>query len=299
MDRLSAMLIFVRIVQKGSFSSVANEMGLSQSSVSKKVSALEDYIGSRLIKRSSRQIILTEVGVNYYEQCQTILDSVDKAENQARESTSDPAGNLRVSLPTTFGRLYVAPQLNAFMNQYPRIKIDLKLVDHKVDLLTEGIDLALRIGELQDSSLVAKILGHSHRILVASPSYILKHGEPKHPSELIGHNCMVYSLLNNVNNWELQEQGKKLTVPIQGDFQANNGDVLLEMALQGKGIAFLPSWMVNRNLLEGHLVTILSEFTPPSIPIYALYPKDRYLPSKVKCFIEFLKIKLECVEILQ
>jgi len=298
-DRLSAMLIFVRIVQQGSFSAVAKEMRLSQSSVSKKVSALEDYIGSRLIKRSSRQIVLTEVGVNYYEQCLTILDGVDEAETQAREFTSDPAGNLRVTLPTTFGRHYVMPYLSTFMNQYPKINVDLRLLDHRVDLITDGIDMALRIGELQDSSLIAKTLGHSHKVLVASPSYLLQRGTPQHPNELMTHNCMVYSLLSSVSSWELQEQGKKLVVQVQGDFQANNGDALRQMALQSKGIVFLPIWIVQQDLLAGRLVEVLNEFTPAPLPIYALYPKDRYMPSKVKCFIEFLKQQLGKVEMLQ
>jgi len=299
MDRLSAMHIFVRIVQQGSFSAVADEMGLSQSSVSKKVSALEDYIGSRLINRSSRQIVLTEVGTNYYEQCLGILERVDKAETQAKEFTSDPAGLLKVTLPTTFGRLHVVPYLSDFMNQYPKIKVDLKLLDHKVDLVTEGIDLALRIGELQDSSLVATTLGHSRRIVVASQAYLKRNGTPKHPSELVGHNCLVYSLLSSVNSWQLREQGKDIVVQVQGDFQANNGDVLQEMALQDKGIAFLPSWLIKQDVQAGRLIEILSEFSPAPMPIYALYPKDRYMPLKVRFFIDFLKKRLEKVGILQ
>ena len=299
MDRLSAMHIFVRIVQQGSFSAVADEMRLSQSSVSKKVSALEDYIGSRLINRSSRQLVLTEVGANYYEQCLGILENVDKAETQAKEFTSDPAGSLKVTLPTTFGSLHVVPFLGAFMNQYPKIKVDLKLLDHRVDLVAEGIDLALRIGELQDSSMVATPLGHSRRTVVASQAYLKQHGAPKHPNELVNHNCLVYSLLSKVNNWQFQEQGKDFLVQVQGDFQANNGDVVQQMALQDRGIAFLPRWLIKQELQAGRLTEILAEFSPTPMPIYALYPKDRYMPLKVRFFIDFLKQQLEKAAILQ
>ncbi|MEH6577726.1 MAG: LysR family transcriptional regulator [Amphritea sp.] len=299
MDRLTAMRIFVRVVQTESFSAVAEEMRISQSSVSKKISALESYIGSRLLTRSSRKIMLSEVGSGYYEHCLSILADVEKAEVQAKGLTADPAGTLRISIPTIFGRLYIVPHISRFMDTYPNIKVDMKLLDSRVDLVGEGIDVAIRIGQLADSTLVARTLGVAYRTLVASDEYLKRHGTPQHPSELRQHNCLVYSLLSTQNDWHFIEKGKEITVQVDGYFQANSGDVVQQMVLADQGIAFLPRWLVQEDIDAGRMLEVLPEYAPDAMPINAIYPHNRYTPLKVSCFIDFIQALFQDKDVLQ
>lgn len=289
MDQLTAMRIFTRVVETGSFSAVAKELGIGQSTVSKRLAALEVKLGTRLLARTSRKLSLTEVGSDYYERCLPILMELDEAEASVSSMMSNPKGVLRVNVPVSFGQRHVIPRMPEFLQACPKVKLDIMLMDRQVDLIAEGIDVAVRIGILDDSSLVATHLGDSPRLLVASKSYLDKHGRPNHPQELKNFDCLVYSLLSTGNIWHFQRQGKKFTVPVKGNFQANNSDAVREMALAGTGIMALPKWMSHPYIQNGELDIILQEYTLQGFPIQAVYPHNRYVPSKVRSFVNFLQ----------
>ena len=210
MEQITAMKLFTRVVQTGSFSAVARESGISQSSVSKNLAALEAKLGARLLARTSRKLNLTEVGCDYYERCLPILMEIDEAEATVRSMTINPAGVLRVNVPVSFGQRHVIPRMPEFMRAYPNVKIDIMLLDRQVDLVAEGVDVAIRIDILDDSSLIARRLGDSPRLLVASKTYLQKHGRPNHPDELKNFDCLVYSLLSTGNIWHFLHQGKEI-----------------------------------------------------------------------------------------
>lgn len=289
MDQLTSMRLFVRVVQTGSFTGVARESGFSQSSVSKHLAALEAVLGTRLLSRTSRKLSLTEVGSEYYERCLNILADVDEAQSAATSMVSNPNGTLRVSAPVAFGQRHIIPHMPNFLQNYPDIKLNIMMMDRQVDLVADGIDVAIRIGALEDSALIAKRLGDSPRLVVASKTYLDTHGRPDHPDDLKDHNCLVYSLLSTMNVWHYQQEGKKSAVQVNGTFQANNSDAVLQMALAGCGIMIMPKWMSGTGILDGQLEAILTNYTFQGVPIQAVYLDKRYVPSKVSSFVSFLK----------
>ena len=298
MDQLSAMQAFVRVVQTGSFSAVAREQATSQATISKRVAALEEYLGAKLLTRSSRATSVTQVGANYYERCVAILGELEEADADARSLTASPKGILRISAPVIFGNIFIDPYVPEFLSIYPEIKIDLQLSDKFVDLISEGIDVAIRAKQLENSALIARPLLDNPRIVVATPGYLTAHGTPKHPHELDEHNCLLYSLESTPNIWNFNRSGKRLSVQVRGNFQSDNADSLIEALLNDVGIAILPIWLAVPHLNEGKLVHILTEFEPPAFPINAIYPQSRYVPLKVRCFVGFLKKKLDGHELL-
>ncbi len=299
MEQITAMRLFTRVVQTGSFSVVARESGISQSSVSKNLAALEAKLGARLLARTSRKLNLTEVGCDYYERCLPILMEIDEAEATVRSMTSNPSGVLRVNVPVSFGQRHVIPRMPEFMRAYPNVKLDIMLLDRQVDLVAEGVDVAIRIDILDDSSLIARRLGDSPRLLVASKSYLQKHGRPNHPDELKNFDCLVYSLLGTGNIWHFLHQGKEFSVGVKGNFQANNSDAVRQMALAGAGIMALPKWMSHPYIENGELEPILTEYTPQGFPIQAVYPQNRYVPSKVRSFVSFMQQSFASDPLLQ
>ncbi|MBA5761073.1 LysR family transcriptional regulator [Vibrio sp. 404] len=292
MDQLSAMRAFVRVVQTGSFSATGREMNSSQTTISKKVAALEKLIGVKLLTRSSRDHTLTPSGALYYQTCVDILNELDEAEAKARSEVALPQGVIRIAAPIAFGRLVIAPLIAEFFSHYPEIKVDLSLSDKHIDMISEGIDVAIRARKLEDSSLIARHLFDNHMLLLASPDYLAKHGEPQHPDELKQHNCLVYSQLQSINVWHFNRQDTQYSVPVNGNFKSDNGDVLLEVALTGMGLVQMPIWMVKEHLDSGRLQQVLSDFAGQNLPFNAIYPQNRYVPLKVRCFVDFLKQKL-------
>ncbi len=299
MDQLDAMRVFTRLVQTGSFSEVARETGISQSSVSKRLASLEAKLGTRLLARTSRKLRLTEVGSDYYERCLQILIEVDESEASVSSMTGNPKGVLRITAPVSFGQRHVIPQLPEFLLAYPNIKLDIMLTNRQVDLVAEGIDVAIRIGSLADSTLVARHLGDSPRMLVASKSYLDKHGRPNHPDELKSHNCLVYSLHSTGNIWHFRREKKEVTVQVEGSVQANDGDAVREMAIAGVGIMVLPKWMSEPYIQNGQLETILTQYSPNGFPIQAVYQHNRYTPSKIRIFVDFLQKAFATEALLQ
>ncbi|GIU21414.1 LysR family transcriptional regulator [Shewanella sp. MBTL60-007] len=294
MDQLGAMKAFVRVVQTGSFSAAAREQNTTQATISKKVAALESLLGAKLLTRSSRELSMTEVGAVYYENCVAIIAELDEAQAQVRSQQASPKGILRVAAPVVFGCQFIAPILGDFLKSYPEIKVDLMLSDKHVDLVAEGVDVAIRAKQLEDSSLVARHLFDNPLVAVASPQYLNRFGEPKAPLDLKSHNCIVYSMLKSVNIWHFEHSGGSgdIAVPVSGNCRCDNGEAILQLALDGVGIVQLPIWMVDEHIEQGKLKRIMPNYFSHPLPFNAIYPQSRYVPLKVRCFIDYLKQRL-------
>lgn len=288
MDTLIAMRSFVRVVETGSFSSVAKEENTTQATISKRVAALESELGARLLVRGSRVHQLTETGQSYYERVVNILAEIEEAESEARSLTTTPRGKLRVTVPTMFGSLYVAPVISEFLATHPEIHLDLKFSERMLDLVEEGIDVAIRLGDLKDSSMIARRLGYDDLILVASPAYLKKHPIPQHPQDLKEHNCLVYTLSEKGTVWSFTNQPADSSVHATGNFQCDTGFGLMELLLANAGIAFMPAWSVASYIESGQLVHILKDYYR-RYPINAVYPQNRYIPLKTKCFLDYME----------
>lgn len=292
MDQLSGMRIFVRVVQMGSFSAVAREQSTSQATVSKKIAALESMLGVKLLSRSSRELSLTEAGTGYYEKSISILAELDEADALARSQTASPKGSLRIAAPIAIARVMLAPLMKEFTEQYPEINVEIAASDKMVDLIAEGIDAAIRVKQLEDSNLISRHLFNNRLVLAASPDYLAKEGIPKIPEDLNKHNCIVYSYSTSVHHWSFINQGKEDSVEVEGSFSSNDGDTNLAAALAGMGIAQLPIWLVDEHFRSGQLLEVLENYKIHSIPVNIIYPQNRYVPLKVRCFIDFLKDKV-------
>lgn len=292
MDQISAMRAFVRVVQTGSFTAVAKEQRTTQATISKKVAALESKIGVKLLTRSSRNNSLSQVGAEYYEKCVVILAELDEAEANARSELATPKGVLRITAPIPFGHLILAPIVSEFIELFPEINIEINFSNKHVDLISDGVDLAIRSSELVDSSLIARKLFDNRMLMVASPDYIANYGEPKHPKDLSNHNCIVYSLFKNNNILHFFNDKEKHSVSVKGSVASNSGSYNLSSALLGVGITPLPIWMVKEHIQKGTLVQILSNYQSDNLPFNVVYPQNRYIPLKVRRFVEFLKDKL-------
>ncbi|VAW75762.1 Transcriptional regulator, LysR family [hydrothermal vent metagenome] len=289
MDTFLSMSIFRRVVEAGSFSAVAKEMGLSQPTISKHVVALEERLGTRLLNRSTRQLNLTDAGKEHYEYCARILDDLAEAEASVGRGKSQTAGTLRISMPIAFGRLQVMPTLWHFMDAHPDLKLDLILEDHNTDLVKEAIDMVVRIGPMADSSLIAQQVGACSRVAVASPDYIARHGEPQTVNELKSHDCIVFTLMATQNIWHFGNQQGDENVRVNGRFSTNSPDAMREAVLAGQGIAVIPLWMIDGCIDSGHLQLVLQDYQPIPLAIHAAYPNRRFVPQKVRRFIEHLR----------
>lgn len=292
MDKITAIRTFVRVVQSHSFSAVARELGSSQGTVSKRVAGLEELLGVRLLSRSSRELQLTSAGEEYYLHCLAMLEELDDVESRLTGDISQPRGKLTVAAPVAIGRLLLAPIVGEFLRTYPDIELSLSLSDAHVDLLSDGIDLAIRVSHLEDSSLVARQLLANPMLAVAAPGYLDSAGVPVHPAELSQHACLSYSRFKSSHQWQFHQNGQQISVQVGGRLQCDNGDTLLELALAGNGIALLPRWMVSQALQRGELVRVLPDYQARDVPINAVYLNRRYVPLKVKCFIDFFKESL-------
>jgi len=293
MDVLKSMTIFQRVAESGSFSAVAKEYGMSQSTVSKHISALEERLDTKLLSRSTRCLSLTEAGNKYYESCTHILEEIDNAETEAGRGRSLPTGTLRVSATATFGRLFIVPFLGEFLAKHENIDIDLILEDRYVDLVKEGIDMAVRVGPMDDSSIIARKIGVSERVIVASPSYIKARGEPKVPEDLQSHDCLIYSRQSIPNEWMVTGPAGVEKLKVVGRLRATQQDAIREAALGGLGIATVMLWSVRDLVNQGKLKIILSDYKPTPFEVHAVYPERNYVPQKVLSLIEHLRISYE------
>jgi len=286
MDTLEAMAMFVRVVERGSFSAVARELGTTQPTVSKQINALEKRLGGRLIARSTRQLSLTDEGTRYYKQCRDILAAVDNAEHSFQTGREAVAGPLRIASSVSFGRLQIAPRLQGFLERYPEVTVDLLLSDQNVDLVSEGMDVAIRIGELKDSSLIARQIGLTRRLLVAAPGYLERHGTPQAAEELSLHNCILFNLLADFDTWVFD--AGQYHVQVKGNVRSNNSEAIRQMVLSGLGISLSPTWLYRRDLALGRVVQVLPDLTPSALPIHALLPANRRQSARVRAFVDYL-----------
>ena len=288
MSKFSELEVFTRVIDEESFSGAARELGVSKSYVSKQISKLEDRLGVQLLQRTTRTMKMTDVGRAFYERARAILDELDAAELAVSNLHSSPRGTLRMSVPMSFGVRYVAPALAEFMNAYPDLEVDIGFVDRTVDLVDEGYDMAVRIGQLEDSSLVARKLAPMRQVLVASPAYLEKHGAPKRPDDLRQHACLTYVYQRTGSTWRFTRDGEDVSVKVTGPLRANNGDALLEAARAGVGVSILPDFFVNADLNSGELVELLPEHDCGRSAIWALYPHNRHLSTKVRLVVDHL-----------
>lgn len=288
MDRLTSMRVFVTIVEKGSFATAAEALGMSKTMVSKHLAAIEDRLGVRLIHRTTRRLGLTEAGTDYVGRCQEILQLVDEADSQLRESNAHPRGLLRVNAPVTFGTRHLAPGIAAYRQACPDVQIELVLNDRVIDLIDEGFDLAVRIGRLKDSSLVARRLAPARIVVAASPAYLQRAGTPVRPEELAGHACLLYSYSQERDEWYFDGPSGPYHVRVGGPITSNQGEALMEAAIAGEGIIALPTFMIGEALRDGRLVEILAGTKPQDRSIHAVFPVHRHLSPKVRSFVDFL-----------
>lgn len=290
MDRVDAMRAFVSVVTEGSFSNAATALQTSPQLVSKYVSKLEERLDVRLLNRTTRKVSLTEAGSHYFQHAQQILISIDDMESQLGGLQQSPKGTLRISAPVSFALKHMARLVTDFQLHYPSVNVDLQLNDRKVDIVDEGFDIALRIGRLKSSSLIAKRVAPIRVVLCASPDYLKKHGMPKRPEDLKEHRYLHYSYIemdgkqNDVFHW-LKTKGSKP----DGEFQSNNGDVLVDAAIAGAGLVFQPTFIASEAIRSGKLKLVLPEFEAEPMGLYVVYAHRKLLPNKVRCFIDFIE----------
>lgn len=288
MDKLEAMNVLTKVVSGGSFAEAARRLGVTRSAVSKAITQLEQELGARLLDRTTRRVTPTEAGLAYYERCLSIMAQIAETEAQIARLHDEPKGLLKVNAPMSFGTLYLGAAVADFMDRYRELKVELVLTDRMIDPLEEGVDVTVRIGAMIDSSLIARRISAARVLLVASPDYIARHGEPTEPGDLANHKCLHYGHSTTVPRWQLTEQGAPLSVPVSACLSSNNGDTLREAAIKGIGIARLPSFLVGADIAAERLVVVLPEYPPQEITIHALYAPNRFLAAKSRVFIDFL-----------
>jgi len=300
MDRLALFRVFVRAVEVGSFTAVARELGSSQPTISRQVALLEDHLGCILFQRTTRSLTLTAEGQTFYAHAGRALEAVAEAENSVDGQTGRVAGILRLACSVVFGRLQVIPRLPRFRARYPGVRIALHMGDAFVDLVEEGIDVAIRIGANDDSSLIARRIGTSRRIVVATPDYLARCGVPGHPDDLRAHECIVYDQLRAGATWTFAANGVPLQVPVAGPVNVNNTEGVRAAVLEGLGIGYVPAWhFVDGEIERGRLVPLLTAFEPPGQPINALYPSRRFLPARVRAAIDHFLAELDAQPLLR
>lgn len=292
MDRLDAMKLFVRVAELGSFAAVAQQLGMDRSVVTRQIAGLETHLGVKLMARSTRRLSLSSAGTAYLEKCRVILNLVEAAETDVAEEQLMPRGNIRMSLPLSFGLKRLAPLLLEFSQRYPEVGLDMDYSDRRVKLIEEGIDLSIRITHRLESNDVARKIGIGHMQVVASKKYLALHGRPQHPAELIHHECLGYTSGGIAQNWQFMVDGQLQSFPVRSRINANNGDVLTEAAAQGLGITLQPDFITDSFLADGRVEAILSDFPIAELGIYAMLPSNRHIPHRVRMLMDFLGERL-------
>ncbi|MCB1608355.1 MAG: LysR family transcriptional regulator [Xanthomonadales bacterium] len=279
---------FVRVAEAGSFSVVARELATTQPTISRQIAALEAHLGSLLLQRNSRGLSLTDDGATFYAQAVRVLEALDDAQQAVGDRALEPSGLLKMACPTAFSRIHIAPRLERFLRQHRRIRIELVMGEVFSDLIEEGLDLAVRIGELSDPGLVARPLGYSERITCASPAYLRRHGEPLKPADLADHECLLFTRIHPPNRWSFAHEGRTETVNVDGRLRSNNSEALRIAATDGLGITILPTWHFQGEPAKAGLTRVLQSFEPMPLPIHAVYASRRFVAPKVRAMIDFL-----------
>ncbi|WP_445364383.1 LysR family transcriptional regulator [Microbulbifer sp. ANSA003] len=287
METIAAIPIFVTVAETGGFSPAAKLLGISKSAVSKRITQLELQLGVKLLHRTTRKLSLTEAGEHFYEHARIAYKSAKDAQDAVLQLQGEPRGRLRINAPMSFGRLHLAPLIPVFMKRYPEISIDMVLDDKVVDLVGEGFDIAIRGGDLPDTSLIARKLAPLKSVLCASPSYLKEFGEPTELEQLSAHNCLVFTYSRDVKEWGFIKDNHLHTIEVKGNYQVNNSEALREALLQGVGIGRLPTFVAGPDIEAGKLTPLFEEYQMPAKSIYAVFPERQFMPAKVRAFIDF------------
>lgn len=291
MDRLEGMRLFVRVAELGSFAAVAQQMNVARSVVTRQVAALEAHLGTKLIARSTRRLSLTSAGTGYLEKCCEILALVEIAETDLSDDRQTPRGQIRVTLPLSFGIRQLMPLFGEFMAANPEVGLELDFNDRRANLIEGGFDLAIRVASRLEPGDVARKIGASRGVIAAAPSYLERRGRPRHPQDLAAHECFGY-LLDPRTSWSFFVDGELRWFPIAGRLRANNGDALLIAATRGLGIVRAPTFIVEQAVRAGELEILLLDYPTLELGIYALFPGNRYVPHRVRALVDFLAARI-------
>jgi LysR family transcriptional regulator, regulator for bpeEF and oprC len=287
---LRMLAIFVKVAERLSFVRAAADLGITQSGVSNAINRLEDQIGTRLLARTTRRVSLTEDGAAFFDRCRQALAEIEEAELVLKDAQLKPSGNLRIDMPVSFGRLTVLPLLGTFQAQYPDIKLRVTFTDRYIDLVEEGVDVALRLGQLHDSSLIARRLTGTQFRVVGAPGYFAKHGKPKRIEDLAAHDCLAFTYLETrlARLWRFIESGVEKTFTAQGAMSFSDGAAVCDAAIAGYGLAQLQGYFADGPIASGALVPVLEKFEPALEPVWLVYPQTRHLSPKVRVFVDFM-----------
>ncbi|MFL6660475.1 MAG: LysR family transcriptional regulator [Massilia sp.] len=289
MGQFRQISTFVDVVARGSLSAAARAEGIAPAMIGRRLDALEARLGVKLLQRTTRKLVLTNEGAAFLEDCQRILSELEDAESAVAERSARATGHLLVSAPAGFGRLHVAPLLPSFLAEHREVTVNLNLNDRVVDVVGEGVDVAIRIASLSDSSLVGVKLADNQRVLVAAPAYLKRHGTPGSLADLARHNCLAISSEGSQRGWTFRDNGKLVTLKVAGNMVCNDGAVLHDWALAGKGLAWRSMWEVNADIEDGRLVTVLDQHAAPGNDIHAVFAQRRHLPLRIRAFVDFLR----------
>ncbi|MFI4887280.1 MAG: LysR family transcriptional regulator [Burkholderiales bacterium] len=289
MDRFQSLFAFAKVVESGSFARAAAHLDRSVSAVSRRVAELEAHLGARLLNRTTRRLSLTESGQLFYERCVQLLADLEEAEEEITASAIVPRGTLKLTASISFGTRHLASAIADFRQQYPRLRFDIELSDRAIDLVDEGVDLAIRIGDIGSQALIGRRIGVSQMICCAAPSYLARHPAPRTPADLASHPCLTYAYSSVGNVWRFSDANHAAhEVKVSGPVHANNGAMLAALAVAGVGVNLEPDFIVADDVGAGRLVPLLTDYIAPSIDVNAAYPSRRHLSAKVRSFIDFL-----------
>ncbi|MHC2331317.1 LysR family transcriptional regulator [Bradyrhizobium sp. USDA 4454] len=288
MDRIDAMQAFVAVADLEGFAPAARKLGLSPSAITRLIAALEERLGARLLQRTTRQVTLTDAGSRYLERARRILADVEEAEDAVESERTRPEGRLVISAPFGFGRLHVSPVVSAYLKRYPDVGVDLRLSDRRINLVEDGVDLAVRLGHLPDSTLVARHVGQMRRIVVASAGYLKLRGEPKRPSDLANHDTIQFGAVTAVPDWRFMENGQEIRITPTPRFTSNSSDAAIQFAEQDGGLTRVMAYQAAESLKAKRVRIVLAAFEQPPVPIHVVYPTSRLLSAKVRTFIDLV-----------
>jgi DNA-binding transcriptional LysR family regulator len=288
MDRIDAMLAFTAVADLGGFAPAARKLGLSPSAVTRLIAALEERLGARLLQRTTRSVALTDAGTRYLERARRILADVEEAEASVQDERTRPSGRLVVSAPIGFGRIHVSPVMSEYLKRHAEVSGELRLADRMVNLVEDGVDLAVRIGHLPDSSLVARHVGEMRRIVVASPGYLKAHGEPKTPEAIAAHQTIQFGGATASPDWRFVRDGNEVRVTPVPRLTTNSADAAIGYAVRGGGLTRVLAYQAADAVKAGRLKILLAKFEPPSLPIHLVYPTSRLLSAKVRAFVDLV-----------
>lgn len=292
MDHLTSLRVFTKVVESQSFTEAASQLGLSRAMASKHIQALENRLAVRLLNRTTRKLSLTEAGTAFYTRTAQLLGDLDDAESEVSDLHTSPRGLLKVNAPMSFAVLQLSTMLPDFLAENPDMQVELTLNDRRVDLVDEGYDMAIRIGDLEDSSLIARRIAPARLVACASPTYLQRHGTPHHPGDLAGHRCLIYTLSRRPGHWVFQGPDGRVSVDVSGPLRSNNGDILRQAAVEHQGVAIQPTFIVGPDIMAGDLVPVLCDWRVPEYGLYAVYPQNRHVSAKLRAFVDFLVKRL-------